>query len=105
MKVFKISINQFIDDHQPGWVECSFFDAFGKAHIVRDKVPVFTVEPLDSNSEYPKEGVVGCEIIKEWKHKNEQTVYTVRSDVWGVETMEGLTEFDLFAAQLTELVC
>ena len=103
MKVFKIKINQFIDDHQPGWVECSFFDALGKEHIARDKVPIFTVEHLDSNSKYPKEGLVGCEIMKTWKNKKKQTVYTVSSSIWGVETIEGLTEFDLFAAQLTDL--
>jgi lactoylglutathione lyase len=104
LNVFKIKINQFIDEHQPGWVECNFFDVFGKEHIVREKIPMVTVEHLDKNSDYPKEGLVACEIIKEWKNKQEQTIYTVRSILWGVETIEGLTEFDLFAEQLTELV-
>jgi hypothetical protein len=70
---------------------------------LHEKVPIVTAEHLDRNSEYQKEGLVACEIIKEWKNKNEQTIYTVRPILWGVETTEGLMEFDLFAEQLTEL--
>ena len=104
LKVFKIQITSFIDDHQPGWVECSFFDASGKVHIIREKVPIISSEYLDQNTEYPREGVVACEIINEWEDKNGRKIYSVRSILWGVETIEGLTEFDLLAEQLTELV-
>lgn len=65
LKAFKILITSFIDDHQPGFVECKFYDAFGNEHIVRDRVPAVTEKDLDANSEYPQDGVIACEIVKE----------------------------------------
>jgi lactoylglutathione lyase len=103
LKVFKINILRFIDDSQPGWVECNFKDAFDKEHIIREKTAVISSEYLDRNSEYPKQGLVACEIVKESKGNNGRIIYTVRC-ISGVESIEGLTEFDLFSEQLTELI-
>ncbi len=105
MKAIIISITSFIDDHQPGFVECIFYDAFGKEHIVVDKVPIVTDKYLDANSEYPQDGVIACEIVKKWEDANGKTVFTVSiAKPWGVATIEGLTEFKLFEEQLTDLL-
>jgi hypothetical protein len=104
LKVFKIQITRFIDDSQPGWVECNFFDAHGKQHIIQEKIPIISNEYLNQNSEYPREGVVACEIIKEWEDKNGRKICSVRSILWGVETIDGSTEFDLLEEQITELI-
>jgi lactoylglutathione lyase len=104
LKVFKINILRFIDDSQPGWVECDFKDAYGKEHIIREKTAIISLENLDRNSDYPKEGLVACEVVKESKGNNGRIIYTVRCILWGVESIEGLTEFDLFGEQLTELI-
>ena len=85
-------------------VECNFKDVYDKEHIIQEKTAVISSEYLDRNSEYPKEGLVACEIVKESKGINGRIIYTVRCILWGVETIEGLTEFDLFSEQLTELI-
>jgi hypothetical protein len=104
LKAIKISITSFIDSYQPGFVECKFYDAFGKQHVVQDKVPIVTDKYLDENSEYPQDGVIACEIANEWTDVKGRKIFTVdTSKPWGVDTIDGITIFDLFEDQLIEL--
>ena len=104
MFAIKIKIVKFISDDQPGFVECSFFDTSNKEHIVQDKVPIVTEMYLDANSNYPQDGIIACEIIKEWKDITGQTIFKVNtSKPWGVDTIDGLTEFDVLENQLVKL--
>jgi hypothetical protein len=104
LKAIKISITSFIDDHQPGFVECKFYDAYGKEHIIQDKVPIVTEKDLDANSKYTQDGVIACEIVKEWNDSKGQKIFTVNtSKPWGVDTIYGLTEFEVLEEQLTDL--
>lgn len=104
LQAFKVRITGFIDDHQPGWVECKFTDAWGTEHIVREKVPVVTEKNLDANSEYPQDGFIAFELIRKWTDPDGRTIYKVNTDKpWYVETMEGLTEFDILEEQTVEV--
>ena len=104
MIALKIKIIKFISDDQPGFVECSFFDALNKEHIVQDKVPIVTEKYLDADSEYPQDGIIACEIVKDWKDTNGRKIFRVNtSKPWGVDTIDGLTEFDVLEEQLVEL--
>jgi hypothetical protein len=104
MIAIKIKITKFISDDQPGFVECSFFDALNKEHIVQDKVPIVTEKFLDADSIYPQDGVIACEIVNEWKDTDGRKIFKVNtSKPWGVDTMDGLTEFDVLEEQLVEL--
>jgi hypothetical protein len=47
LKAIKIKITSFIDDHQPGFVECKFRDAWDKEHIAQDKASTVTEKYLD----------------------------------------------------------
>jgi hypothetical protein len=101
LKEIKVQIVKFISDQQPGFVECRFTDAWGKEHIVQDKVPVVTDKYLDADSEYPQDGIIACEIIKTWKDKDGRALVTVTTaKPRGVDTTEGLTEFDLWDFQI-----
>ena len=96
-----IQIVRFTDDHQPGWVECEFMDAEGRKHVFVDKVPIFTVDPLDRTSTYPQPGIVRCEVLAEWRDDGGRDfvrVSTARPD--NVESTEGLTEFIVLSTQL-----
>jgi len=53
-----VEIVRFVDDHQPGWVECEFIDAEGRRHTIIEKVPIVSPDKLDSTSEYPQSGFV-----------------------------------------------
>ncbi len=104
MLVIRVSITKFISDDQPGFVECKFTDVWGKEHIVQDKVPIVTEKYLDADSEYPQEGSIACQIIKEWNDANGLRIFTVTiAKPWSVDTIDGETEFDLRKEQLSEL--
>lgn len=103
MPSIKISIDKFISDHQPGFVECSFTDAWGKQHIVHEKVPVVTDQDLDANSHYPQEGVIACEVLKKWEDKDGRIIFTVDTvKPWDIDTIEGLQRFDLLGLQIED---
>ena len=104
MKAIKIKITSFISDDQPGFVECKFNDAWNKEHTVQDKVPIVTEKYLDADSDYPQDGVIACEIISKWKDKDERTIFSVTTEKpWAVDTIDGLTEFDILEEQLTDI--
>lgn len=103
MKAIKIKITRFIDDYQPGIVECKFNDAWNKEHIFQEKVPVVTEIDLDANSKYPQDAIIACEVLKSWKDEDGRIIFTVSTEKpWAVETIDGLTEFDVVAEQLIE---
>lgn len=104
MKAFKVTITRLISTDQPGFVECMFKDAWGQEYKIEEKIPVVTKEYLDENSEYPKAGVVACEIVRVWEDINKRkliTVNTVRP--WAVETVDGLTQFDVLQREVIEI--
>jgi hypothetical protein len=104
LKAIRIKITSFISDDQPGFVECKFNDAWNKEHTVQDKVPIVTEKYLDANSDYPQDGVIACEIIKQWIDENGRKILTVSTEKpWAVDTIDGLTEFDILEEQLTKL--
>jgi hypothetical protein len=46
MAGLKVTIARFVDEHQPGFVECTFADASGVTHSIIEKVPVISAEDL-----------------------------------------------------------
>lgn len=104
MKAIKITITSFISNDQPGFVECMFYDALGKQHIVEDKAPVVSDKYLDAYSEYPQEGIVACEIVSERVIANGQKIFKISTlRPLCVSTIEGVTEFDVFEEQLLDM--
>lgn len=99
----KIKITKFISDDQPGWIECTFKDAWGVEHVIEEKVPVITTINLNEKSEYPQDGYIACEILKEWKDNNGRGIVTVSTEKpWGISSINDLIEFDLQENQLAE---
>jgi hypothetical protein len=90
----EIKIIRFVDDSFPGWVECEFADAEGRRHSIIEKVPVVTTEVLDADSDYPKRGSVGCEILKRYQNEKGQELVCISTrKPWYIETTEGASEF------------
>lgn len=104
MFALKITITKYISDHQPGFVECSFVDVFNKEHIIQDKVPILVDKYLDATSDYPQEGKIACGIINKRQNPKGQKILKINiSRPWGVETIEGLTDFEVLEEQLTDI--
>ena len=102
MLAIKVKITRFVDDHQPGWVECSFVDAHGRTHLFIEKAPVVSLEHLDASSSYPTDGVIGCIVVK--GSDSMQGMVTVSTEEpWYIESDEGLLLFDVWNDQLTEM--
>ena len=76
----------------------------GSGHSVQEKIPIVTEKYLDANSELPQNGIIACEICKDWIDKDGKRILTVSKEKpWGVETIQGLNKFDFFKEQLMEL--
>lgn len=101
MPALSVRIARFIDDSQPGWVECEFVDASGRRHTLRDKVPIFNTERLDADSAYPQAGVAGCDVLARWKDEHgRELVRVTTARPCDIASTEGLSEFVVLASQL-----
>lgn len=103
MSEIKIQILRIIDTHQPGFVECQFTDAWGVIHVVIEKIPVVSWENLWTDSEFPTYGAIRCEIIKEYIEDEKKFIKVSTEKPDGVETTNGLHEFDMLPHQLLNL--
>ncbi len=95
----KATITKCIDETlQPPLVECQFTHAFGNTQVFHDKVAVFTADYLNENSNYPVEGIIGCEIIE----KNDLVVKVNTELPWHIASTDCETIFEVFWEQTIE---
>jgi hypothetical protein len=95
----KVSIVRYIcDDPQPGIVECQFQDAHGRRWSFIEKTLVVSAEQLDAQSVYPQQGVTPCRIVQRFPDAVGREV--IRIDC--VESVEGVTQFDVLPESLVE---
>jgi hypothetical protein len=100
-----VDIVRFVcDEPQPGIVACELVDAKGVSHTFIDKVPGFTAKLLDAHSSYPQRGAVRCEKVDSWRDENGRDVVRVTTQSPDcIESSEGVTEFVVFATQLSPI--
>jgi hypothetical protein len=97
-------VTRWVDDHQPGFVECRFADRFGREWILVEKLPVVTDENLWSNSQFPRPAFIACEIISRGQDESgNETVEISTEKPWAIETIDGTTSFQVLAGQLTQV--
>lgn len=78
-----VTITRFVDDHQPGWVECEFTDVDGQVHRFVEKAPVVSAQTLTAASSYPRPGLVSCRIEAEWGDQSGLDFVRVALDLAG----------------------
>lgn len=98
MFAIKVQITRFVDRHNPGWVECNFFDASGKEQKFIDKFPHFTEEMLDEESIYPRDGTIACRVIS----RGDGVVMVDTTLPWGIDSVDGKTVFEVMEEQIVE---
>jgi hypothetical protein len=99
----KVEISQWVDDHQPGFVECVLTDADGQQHRFVEKVPIVTVAELDPASSYPQQGEIDCTVVRPHHWSDGKQVVEVDTGLpWGVESTEGQTRFIVLSEHLGE---
>jgi hypothetical protein len=103
MRGVVIEICRYVDDSQPGWVECRLIDARGREWLFVEKVPVITTEDLDASSDYPRPGVIACQVL-ERRQEGEREVVGIDTKLpWHVEATTGETRFEIRPEQLVEV--
>lgn len=104
MIAVRVLILQYVDDAQPGWVECLLTDVHGRAWSFVEKVPVVTGEDLDADSAYPRGSVIACRIIERRRAVGGQEVITIDTSLpWHVAATSGETRFEVSAEQLSTI--
>lgn len=99
----KVKIVRFVDEYQPGWVECEFFDIEGRIHKVIEKIPVVTSADLWRDSAYPQPGIIRCELLEKLSDTQGKQLARITTDrPWAIQSTKGLTEFVVEVTQLTE---
>jgi hypothetical protein len=98
----QVQITRFVDDYQPGIVECQFADAHGRVWSFVEKLPYVTAADLWHDSEYPQPGTIRCEIVDRRRESGMEIVVvdTERPDY--VESVEGVSRFEIHADILVE---
>lgn len=103
MPSIQVSIIRFVDEHQPGFVEAEFADANLNLHTLVDKVPVFSLEDLWSDSVYPQPGFARCEVLarsQDSQGRKLARVTIAKPD--SLESLRGLSEFVVLESQISE---
>ncbi len=104
MIAVRVVIREYVDDSQPGWVECCLTDTSGKEWRFREKVPVVTDKPLGRDTTYPQPGVIACQVLDCREERPRDKVATIDTSApWGIESVEGQTIFEVPYAELVEI--
>lgn len=102
MLAVRVEISRYVDDWQPGWVECKLTDALGHEHVFVEKVPVVSQAHLDAASSYPQSGVIACTVVATRERDGREVVRIDTETPDGVESTTGLSQFEVFSEQLRE---
>lgn len=99
-----IEIRRYVDDAQPGWVECGLTDAAGQSWLFIEKVPIVTTEDLDADSRYPRPGIIACQLVERRREDGREVAVIDTELPWHVEATTGETRFVVSSEQLVELI-
>ncbi|MGJ9420817.1 hypothetical protein ACHAC9_24215 [Massilia sp. CMS3.1] len=104
MDALSVTIERFVDDNFPGWVECSLVDSDRCVHQFIQKAPVVSAANLVPDSDFPHSGYMACLIQDEWTdERGRQLVRVGTAKPWGVESTAGETSFTVLRAQIVQL--
>ncbi|MBL8970129.1 MAG: hypothetical protein JNK56_06095 [Myxococcales bacterium] len=104
MLALQVEILRFVDDTQPGWVECQLVDVSGETHVFVEKVPVVSDAALDASSRYPQPGLIACTLVERRVGADGGVVLLVDTTrPWGVASLAGGERFAVRADQTVEL--
>ena len=99
-----VAIVRWIDDDQPGFVECQLTDMFGTVWRFIEKLPVVSSQPMSAASNYPQAGGIACQVTKLGRDAAGREIVEIDTgDPWGVQAVDGTTRFQVYADQVIEL--
>ena len=103
VKIFqaKVAIIRIVDLGFPVQVECVLHDIWNNRHTFVDKAPIFTCANITAENFSSQAGYIRCEIVRERQDDKGKKILTISTkNLDGVETSDGITEFDLMENQI-----
>ena len=100
MEYLEIEIIEYTDDAFPGWVKCKFIDIAGKTHYIYEKVPVVSLENINSNTLFPIKGSIRGKIID----KNNDSVCFSSLEPDNISTSDGEDTFFVSEKQIHKIM-
>jgi hypothetical protein len=101
MTSVRVELARFVDDWQPGFVECELVDATGRRWIFCEKAPIVSSAALDSKSSYPTPGLIACTVLADFRGTAGRRPLRISTDEpWHVEATDGSTIFEVLAEQV-----
>jgi len=103
--LLKVTITRYItDEPQPGIVECELIDVHGRCWHFIEKTAIVSSTDIDATSHYPRPGVIAGEVVGRSHDAGGREVFRIDTHrPWGVESVDGNTQFEVFPAALVEL--
>jgi hypothetical protein len=105
MLALKMTITRYVsDDPQPGIVECVMVDARGRRWMFLEKTAVVSAENLNSLTQCPRPVAIAVEELDRFQDSQLGELVRVGTDrPWGIQSVEGETQFEVFPASLVEM--
>ena len=101
MDFVTVEISRYVDNSQPGWVECRLVDALGCEHVFVEKVPVVSTALLDDTTTYPQIGHIACTALaRRMREDGRELVQIDTQTPFVIESTAGKSRFDVFPEQL-----
>ncbi len=101
MKQVKVQVSKYVDDSQPGWVECTLIDVNDREWVFVEKVPVVTTKNLNKDSTYPDQGFIACEVVSSEALSNGRSVVEIdTSNPYDIESVDGVSRFTIYKEAL-----
>jgi hypothetical protein len=101
MNVLPVTIERFVDDDFPGFVDCVLVDSEDCSHRFVEKAPVVSTANLSLNSAFPQPGHIACVVEDEWiDERGRQLVRISTTNPWGIESTTGDTTFTVLRDQI-----
>jgi hypothetical protein len=102
MTSIRVEITRWVDDHQPGIVECKLTDAAGRDWLFIEKLPLVTEDDsLCASSVYPIKGLIACKVIAYIEDLSRRRIVRITTEVpWQIAALDGEMVFDVRPEQI-----
>jgi hypothetical protein len=101
----RVTIVRYISDEpRPGIVECKLEDAYDRQWSFVEKTAIVSAEHLDADTSYPQRGVIAAQMVgRSVDATGRETIRVDTERPWHVESVDGVTQFEVLAESLVEL--
>jgi hypothetical protein len=101
----KITITRYLSDEPfPGIVECQLVDAHGRLWSFVEKSAIVSADSFHARTAYPQPGVIAGEVVERRRNPDGREVVRINTEQpYGVSSVDGTAQFDVFAESLEEI--